>query len=187
MYQVQCIAYHSETGEEMVVYQALYGDYRFYVRPLAMFMEKVDRVKYPDAAQEYRFEEVDASALSAKDNPAVNKTDGAATAQAPILDKDKAAAQASGPASAVSEKTEDIKDDGEAVLDSDVIRFLDADTYEERLEILTGMKYKITSDMIDIMSTVIDIEVRSGDVSRRYEEFKNALLTRKHYEGVRLR
>ena len=59
MYRVLCIALHSETMEKMVVYQAQYGENTVYVRPYDMFLEKVDRQKYPDADQEYRFELID--------------------------------------------------------------------------------------------------------------------------------
>ena len=59
-YRILAIARHSETGEQMVVYKALYGEGEVFVRPLDMFMEPVDRAKYPDASQEYRFEKVEA-------------------------------------------------------------------------------------------------------------------------------
>ena len=42
-YEVLYIAKHSETGEEMVVYRALYGDYGIWVRPAAMWNEIVER------------------------------------------------------------------------------------------------------------------------------------------------
>lgn len=41
-YLVLYLAKHSETEEDMVVYQALYGNMGIWVRPLSMFLEKVD-------------------------------------------------------------------------------------------------------------------------------------------------
>ncbi|WP_315081283.1 DUF1653 domain-containing protein [uncultured Clostridium sp.] len=55
-YKVIDIAIHSETREEFVVYKALYDDFKTFIRPYDMFMSKVDKEKYPDIKQEYRFE-----------------------------------------------------------------------------------------------------------------------------------
>ena len=45
-YRVLGIARHSETLEEMVVYQALYGERGLWVRPASMWLEQVEREEY---------------------------------------------------------------------------------------------------------------------------------------------
>ena len=40
-YKVLAVARHSETLEELVVYQALYGEQGIWVRPLLMFLENI--------------------------------------------------------------------------------------------------------------------------------------------------
>ncbi len=55
-YKIVTIAKNTETLEDEVVYQAMYDDKKYWVRKSSMFFSKVDKEKYPDITQEYRFE-----------------------------------------------------------------------------------------------------------------------------------
>lgn len=59
MYLVTDFALHSETGERYVVYRKLYEDGGLWIRPYALFAGEVEREKYPDSPQRYRFELMD--------------------------------------------------------------------------------------------------------------------------------
>lgn len=59
LYRILAFAQHTENGEKLVIYQAIYPPYKTCARPYAMFMSEVDREKYPDVKQKYRFEKVE--------------------------------------------------------------------------------------------------------------------------------
>ena len=63
-YLTEDVASGSEDGVEYVIYRKLYGDGGLWIRPKAMFLGEVDREKYPDAKQKYRFELVDVKSVA---------------------------------------------------------------------------------------------------------------------------
>lgn len=144
LYQIVTVATHSETGEKLVIYQALYDDFGIYARPLDMFVSEVDHEKYPDVKQKYRFEKI-----TLKDKP-----------------EDEPAPDA---------------DEGQAP-DPRLMEFLDADTFEEKYNILVSMRDTITDRLIDDIAVVMDVVVPEGSLQKRYDDLKNTIKTRQYYE-----
>lgn len=163
LYQIVTVAEHTETSEQMIIYQAMYGDFRIYARPLEMFCSKVDRMKYPEAGQEYRFE-LQGVCGEGKEIP--KKAD--YQEEKPMVVD-------------ATEVVEQVKTE-ESELDSGLLEFLDADTYIQRLNILTGMHHRITDELLTTMAIACDIELDEGDLESRYQSLKNCLMTLDKYE-----
>jgi hypothetical protein len=164
VYQIVTLAHDSETMKDVVVYQQLYAPYEVYVRPLDMFMSRVDIVKYPEARQIYRFEKINPVDVLKENKPEVKSE------------------------SKSEEKHEEkSSDEWEINLDPGLIEFLDADSYEKKLEILSMLHPRVTDDMINTMAVSLDTEVKEGDIETRYNEIKTCLLTMERFECNRLR
>lgn len=144
LYQIVTVAEHSETGETLVVYQALYGDFRIYARPLTMFLSQVDREKYPECEQQYRFEKAELTADVARES--------------------------------VDEGVNDY-----------LLRFLEADSVLEQLELLKAMPGHVGTAEIESMCLVLEISVRPGTIEEQLWGIRKALETKQRYDGSRLR
>lgn len=164
LYQIVTIAKHSETGEELVIYQALYGSYEVYARPLAMFLEEVDKEKYPDVEQKDRFERVEPEPERMMTKPATEMT---------------------GQIAAKPEPTAANEEEEQAA--PELMRFLDADTYHDKYKVLQGMENTITDRLINDFAVILDVVIPEGKLSDRFEQLKQCVATMARYETTRLR
>lgn len=199
LYRVVTLAKHADTGQMLVIYQALYGSFEVFARPLADFTGKVDREKYPDAAAEYRFtllpqivgqaSEADRLEMRQEPDTAQPQSSGAENPEAGNR------RQTEPDSTSVQEQTAPTKgtdmqpqdEQKEPALDPMLLAFLDADTYEEKLAIFTDMSGRVTDDMLTTMAVSMDIDLKEGELMDRYEELKNCIIMREKYECNRLR
>lgn len=82
---------------------------------------------------------------------------------------------------------EEVDTDAEGKVDENVMAFLDADTYEQKLKIFSAIHDKVTQNMLNTIAVSLDIEVDSGDLEERYRQIQNCLMTFQRYECNRLR
>lgn len=179
LYQIITVAQHSETGEKLVIYQALYGDFKTYARPLDMFVSKVDHEKYPDADQVYRFEKVvpEQKAESEQKEESEHKTE--SEQKAVTQQKDGCGNTDSYAGSqAISQENNDNAEQ----INPGLLEFLDAETFDEKYNVLVSMRDNIDDKLIDDIAVVMDVVIPEGKLMDRYDDLKNTIRTRQRYE-----
>lgn len=65
--------------------------------------------------------------------------------------------------------------------------FLDADTYEEKLEILYRMEPDLNDYLVDTMAVSLDVVIPDGDIDERYRQLRGCLQAKQKYEINRFR
>ena len=174
-YQIVGVATHTETEEPMVVYQALYGSYELFVRPLAMFLEQVDAEKYPEYAGQPRFAKI---APEEDEDFSPENTGGAATATA-----DAVTTATGGKQSESTGNSTNVSADSQALL----MEFLDLDNAKDRLELLQSAKDLLNDHIIDSMAAALDVQVPDGVLEERIVSLERCLATVARFETGRMR
>ena len=175
MYQIIAVAVHSETKEKLVIYQALYGEYGVYARPLDMFMSEVDKAKYPDAVQKYRFEKIENIGELSKSSSSSNcENDG-------ILYTDE---------KNISDKV--LKDNIQSDKASNIgknyfIEFLEADSFSDKKGIILANREFISDRELDTMYEIYGLKRQNIDKDIDIADLIGYLDMQQQYEGNRLR
>ena len=151
----------------MVDYQALYGTFGTYVRPLSMFISEVDHEKYPEVKQKYRFERVElkeeAAGETSVEHAAWTETEEAEGVASPEAEEE----------TAVSSKI--------------LLAFLDAETYYEKLEVLKERREIFSEEELAAVCESLDIGSGTGTREGMYRAAVNYLEMQTKYDGARLR
>ena len=190
LYQIITVAIHSETREKMVVYQALYGDFKTYVRPLEMFISEVDRNKYPEVEQKYRFELVIRGEVEQEEKVVQEEKveqeekfiDLENLNKSNILINDKKEKDSIIVGTRVASN-----DRSEGEVNPVLIEFLDANSYEEKIVILSSKIKHIDDRLLDAMAVSLDCTVEEGAIEDRIEGLMFCLRTLARFESNRLR
>ncbi len=201
LYQIVAVARHSETGEPMVVYQALYGDYGVYVRPYAMFTSEVDHEKYPEVTQKWRFERVEPGQSVAGAGQAARQE--AAEKQGTGYQTNSVSGQESGMHNDVECRSADVAAEPEIpdrhaerkpyqyyadrTPDPAFLQFLDTENFELRMECLKVLEDRITQQELDSMYLVLDMKPERGSLQEQLYAVRRFLAMQKRYDGSRLR
>ena len=183
LYQIVTVAIHSESGEKLVIYQALYGEFKVYARPYDMFVSEVDHEKHPDVNQKMRFEKVvknhrDEADFGInyehKEHLSVKEREDKMQKRVSISENSIE--------DAVKEEMSEDEENEEEQINPALLEFLNADTYKEKLEVLSYMKDHIDARTLDSMAVAMDCVLPEGSYDEKYNFLIKCIKTHEKYE-----
>ncbi len=187
LYQVLTLAEDEGSGDMLVIYQGLYAPFKVYARPLISFTERLDPAKYPDAAQEYRFERVTDPKAAAVPFAGAHGDRSDTSAADERLPGDKAAEvmTAARPVERLSERQP--AENAAGGINPDLLLFLDAREPEDKLDALFRIKSRLTPDMLTAIEMSQGMEPQeTWTIEERYKHIKNDIITKQKYEQKRI-
>ncbi len=177
-YQIITIATHAETKEKMVVYQALYGDFKTYIRPLENFLSEVDRIKYPSVTQKYRFEligsrepdlELDKEDQISGGMKEVQTEQLTAQADQQVQTEEQEALKVQQEVSKEQETPITEQPLSEGGINNVLLQFLDAESYYKKLEVITSNRKYMNDRLINDIAVSLDCTVDEGPIDQRIQ------------------
>lgn len=172
LYQIVTIANHSETGQELVIYQALYGDYTCYARPLGMFMGVNDN-------GDRRFTLVTGSEECMDNKSSDNNQDIKV-----IQDEGSRSESVRADISPNNKSEETGANTGGNEL---LFRILDCERSKDKLEMIRRYRNDIDHRMLGNLAVSMDIPVDNEDDDEIFVQIAQYLETRARFETDRFR
>lgn len=193
LYQILAVAIHTETEEPLVIYQALYGDFQIFARPLAMFQDIAENGKkrfvktvigkniedeHKDSPKSQSEEDYRGKNRKQTDEITreINKN------QSKNQNQDKNRNQNKN-----QDKNQNQNKNQDKDLYEQMEKFYDADSYEEKLSCLLPLRGKLNDIMLMNIAVSLDIAVPEGSIEDQFQSIISCLKTMKKYQRSRLR
>lgn len=153
--QIVNVATDVDTNDRFVIYQELSGNYGIYTRRVDIFMENAKKqiINQNESEQEEYPQNPNENDFKEVDNLGEKLNIGG-----------------------------NLHSDDMFAPNPKLIEFLDADSYEDKYNVLVSMENEITDRLVDDMAVVLDLVIPEGDVMNRYDQLKYAVRTKGKYE-----
>ncbi|MBU5478848.1 DUF1653 domain-containing protein [Eubacterium sp. MSJ-13] len=210
IYHIRALATNSVDNTPVVVYQAMYPPFKTWVSPFSTFLEKIDKEKYPDAVQNFRFEKVNfdnEKSDNIKPDTADIMTDAVLTPDAyaktaSVTYTESSAADTKQSDAFISVSDEEITD---ALLSGQVesrlsgkisdkqlalkglMSFLDAQNFHDKRRIFISLRPYLNDMLLNNIAVTLDLVLDNGSPEQHFDTILNYLETHEHYECNRLR